>query len=107
MSVKNFLVSPGPPIDTVRAVKDGLESRVAGPGDEVALDPELRHNARQIASGRLVEQIAGESGEPTKAELDQRARELDIDGRSKMNAGQLKAAIAEAEAAANPDKENA
>lgn len=48
MSVKNFLVSPGPPIDTD-------SGHVAGAGETVKVDPEKDHNRRLIETGRLVE----------------------------------------------------
>lgn len=100
MSAKNFLVSPGPPIDTD-------SGQVAGPGETVKVDPDNDHNRRLVETGRLVELSESTTKEPTKAELQARAGELDVAGRSSMNVDQLKAAIAEAEAEANPDKENA
>jgi hypothetical protein len=51
MSQKNFLVSPGPPIDTD-------SGHVAAAGDTVKVDPEIPHNRRLVESGRLVEVAA-------------------------------------------------
>lgn len=46
------------------------------------------------------------SDDVTKAELDERARELDISGRSSMNKDELAAAIKEAEASQAPKATN-
>lgn len=48
MSAANFLVTPGPPIDTD-------SGQVAGPGETVKVDPDKPHNSRLIEAGRLVE----------------------------------------------------
>jgi hypothetical protein len=45
------------------------------------------------------------TSEPTLADLQDRARELDIEGRSSMNKEEIETAIAEAEAAATSEPE--
>lgn len=92
MSKTTFLVSPGPAI----TLDTGAP---AGAGDEVKVDPIIEHNARYIRDGRLV--AIADTNLPTKAELDKRAKDLDIKGRSTMTADELAEAIATAE------KENA
>ena len=88
MSETTFLVTPGPAIT--------LDSGApAGAGEQVKVDPVK--NARLIASGRLHPLEANKL--PTKADLLDRAKVLDIEGRTKMNPDELAEAIRSAEAA--------
>lgn len=89
------LVTPGPAISLASGAP-------AGAGEQVDIDPDDPHNARLIDTQRLVP--ITEKKPPTKDELLERARELDIKGRSNMNAEQLAEAISAAVAAA--EKEN-
>lgn len=55
------------------------------------IDPTDPHNARLIEGGRLVR--VRESKPPTKTELLEQAKALDIEGRSSMTADELRTAI--------------
>jgi hypothetical protein len=70
------------------------------PGQSVQLsagDVKEPHNARLIREGLLLPQDG--NAEPTKEELLEEAKSLDIEGRTKMDKDQLAAAIAEAKTA--------
>ena len=56
----------------------------------------LRRSLERVEGGRGRGRN-GASDEPTKAELEERARELDIPGRSKMTKDELAEAVAAAE----------
>jgi hypothetical protein len=71
-----------------------------GPGSQIKdFDAAHPHNARLLTSGLVV--LEGEPDLLTGDALTERARELDIKGRTTMTADQLREAIAKAEA--NPD----
>lgn len=84
--MSKYLVSPGPAI----TLSTGAP---AGAGDEVQADPVL--DKRHIDAGRLV--ALSTKAEPTKADLQERAKRLGIQGRTKMETDELVAAIADAE----------
>lgn len=86
-----------------RSPQDIASGRMLAPGEIVAADEvdlESAHDRALVDEGALIkaafdgpdEELAGE-------ELEQRARELNISGRSKMSADELREKIAEAEAA--------
>jgi hypothetical protein len=77
---------------------DTAEGRVLGQGDVAEIDPTHPHNARLIQAGRLRRQ-GPPPKPPTKSEIQDRARDLDITGRSNMTADELREAVAAAEAA--------
>lgn len=84
--MSKYVVSPGPAITLASGAP-------AGAGDQVTADPVL--DKRQIDSGRLVA-LSSKSG-PTKAELLERAKRLDVKGRTTMSDSELVEAIAAAE----------
>lgn len=64
-----------------------------------------RHGAVLMSSGDGdVDEVESSTKEPTKAELYEKAQELDIEGRTNMDKAELAAAIEAAEAA--PDDDN-
>lgn len=72
--------------------------RPAVPGEQVTLDDKeiaLPGNKLLIDEGKLV--ALEPVKQPTKAELLERAADLDIEGRSKMSPDELRQAIAEAQ----------
>jgi hypothetical protein len=85
---------------------DTADGRVLGPGDTVEdLDHTDPHNARLIQAGFLrlqrdpaVRASAKSPKPPTKTELQERARELEVEGRSTMTVDELREAVATAEA---------
>lgn len=87
MSETTFVVTPGPAVTLASGAP-------AGAGEEVKVDPV--QEARLITAGRL--HPLEEKKLPTKAELLERAKKLDIEGRSNMNADELADAIRSAEA---------
>lgn len=69
------------------------------PGEKVALTTEEvgdPHNQRLIEEGALIS-LSGDDTGLTGDELQKKAKDLNIEGRSKMDADQLRQAIAEAE----------
>lgn len=64
------------------------------PSDKV--DPDDPHDAALIAEGKLLN-VDPQPDELTGEELQRRARDLNIEGRSKMSTEDLRAAIAKAE----------
>lgn len=82
--------------------EDDIPSRDIGPGDIVGEHELTEADHYLIEEGRLVDvdTIGGsQSNEPLTGEaLKKRASDLDIQGRSDMNADELRQAIADAEA---------
>jgi hypothetical protein len=64
-------------------------------------DLESDFNKAKIENGTFIESPEPENPEPTLEDLQQKARELDVSGRSSMKKEELQQAIAEAETAAN------
>lgn len=100
-----------------RAPQDLSSGRVLAPGETVkGKDLELGNgdddlptfDQRLVDSGVLVdaEPRQPEVGDLAGEDLEARARELNIKGRSSMNAETLRVAVAEAEAAAATDNAN-
>lgn len=92
-------------ISTVKCVSDHVEDLADGlsvaPG-EIAyeVDTTEPHNTRLLDEGRIIRVNEADVPDPPKLEgraLNQRAQELDIEGRSDMSADQLRDAIAEKE----------
>lgn len=74
--------------------------RTAAPGEFIpadAIDPTEQPDVRLLAEGLLIEASLSPDAELAGDELQDRARALDIHGRSDMSADELRAAIAEAE----------
>jgi hypothetical protein len=84
----------------VRRQPDTLASgRPLALGDRVPagqIDPDDEHDANLLSDGALLP-IDVDLSAATKAQLEERARDLNIEGRSNMNADELRAAIAKAE----------
>jgi hypothetical protein len=90
-----------------QAPRDLSSGRVLAPGEEVdAADLDLSdgsHDARLVAEGDLLDLDAPDAVDDSELRgeaLDARGRELEIEGFSKLNADQKRAAVAEAERAA-------
>lgn len=69
------------------------------PGDTVEIDADDTHDARLLDEGLLIE-VAGDNSDDDKLTgkaLQDRAAELEIEGRSDLSADELRQAIAEAE----------
>jgi DNA end-binding protein Ku len=84
----------------LRAKAKGKEIRhVREPEDESPPDlmEALRRSLEQMERGKGKRTSAATADEPTKAELEERAKELDIPGRSKMTKDELAEAVAAAE----------
>jgi hypothetical protein len=82
---------------------DLSDGRIVAPGDVVEIDdPNHPHNRRMIDEGLLLPTAAdGDDGLLRGEALQQRAAELEIEGRSSMSADELRDAVA----AADADKE--
>lgn len=88
-----------------------LESgRNIGPGDRVAPDELHERDQYLLDEGRLVPDVVEEMASNTPANaplsgesLAERARQLNIEGRSTMSRHELRAAVAEASTADNAD----
>lgn len=103
-------------MDSIKNVSVHSESLADGrdlPVGEVAheVDLTLPENKALLEQGRIIK-VAGGDAEPpvlTGEALNKRAAELEIEGRSNMNADELRAAVSEAEAKLaagdNPDDE--
>lgn len=79
--------------------EDLASGRVVAPGEVFAakaLDPESPHDQRLCAEGLVID-ADPEPQEPAGEELEQRARDLNIKGRTGMSAGQLREAVKKAE----------
>lgn len=93
-------MTPGPNARCAsRHAEDLASGRTVAPGESFYLsaaeqgDP---HNKRLIDEGKVLITASNE-GELTGDALERRAKQLKIEGRSEMNADQLRAAVAEAE----------
>ena len=89
------------------AAQDLASGRVIAPGEVVLADDvdlDDPHDAALVADGLLIEADVPEVDKPLSgAALKERAAELDIDGRAKMSADELRAAIEVAEQDAAAD----
>lgn len=94
--MSDHIVSPGPAVTLASGTP-------AGAGEIVQPDPKDAHDVRLIASGRLVAIL--EKQKPTRPQLLERAKELDIKGRTNMNVDELAAAVAAGENPAQAEKE--
>jgi hypothetical protein len=73
------------------------------PGDRDDLPGEEARRLVRAGVARLAEDVDAEKAEgPTKAELLERAKALEVPGRSSMNRDELAAAVEAAEAASSP-----
>lgn len=78
-----------------RHAEDLTGGRTLLPGERAEVDADDPHNKRLIDEGKLVP--VGEAEGPSLKELQSRAKELEVEGRSNMNKEQLAEAVAEAE----------
>lgn len=99
-------------MNTRQAATDLQSGRVLAPGEVVEaseLDLESVHDAALVADGLLAEvEVEPVVPEPVLSgrELKERAEALEIEGRSKMTADELRAAVEAAEAEAAGDDNN-